>query len=684
MHLAVLWKWRRTAVRCCYSERMRAYVLATFLVLFAVVPITVMAEVPPAGPAPATDVRNGCAPAAPAGVVPPSGAVQKPREITGKHVGDIIKQLDPSTHDTVAIGNNGRVTVTSRCGVSGQQGSVTMCLMNGICVKMSKDKAIAAKVEELQKDPRFQELLKSETPERAAQELVKQLFQVKPELQQQLSQSMGSILDTAFGTSGTLGGLTKDAVQKPADDIIRALATGDFESVAKASEELAGTLKKSGILEKIADPKQWSTLLETVGAGTLSPQAQEAFKALAGVACNLTGQQDCPPVLGGSLRGTEPIRAGLDRRIDPVEFAQRAAYKVAQSPLNGVAPAALRPFGITTGAPEEWARFFTMITKQESGLRVAVENADGTLQRFRSTLPGENSFGPGQFNIGEYGLKTWAEVNDPDRVIDAYIQVAQKGKLFQYFGSLQRPQETLQHGSWYQQTVAPYIEGGVPYVRPTVTTAATTFEQVVRTAAGGQVPTTVSGLGQLFSGIFTGNNTQQGIGGLLGSLFGGNSSLGGLLGMVPKLLGGLGSLGGNGSGGSASGNAAVQTNTPAPSGNGTPSPVPITQPSDVIPGLLPIVQPAVRLTVSPRAVERGGTYSILWAATGVDDARACRLYEEGATRSQIAIGNADSIVRQAPAVTSAQSLSFSLECTPKDTRADAARAKATARITIGL
>ncbi|MBP9669637.1 MAG: hypothetical protein KBE09_05105 [Candidatus Pacebacteria bacterium] len=647
-------------------------VAALAVVLAFALPHLSDAAVPPDTAAP-TEVKNGCAPAAPTGVVPPSGTVAPPREIKGKNVGEIIKQLDPSTHDTVTIGGDGRVSVTSRCGVPGQQGSVTMCLMSGICVKVAKDKAVTEKIAELQKDPRFQDILNSGTPEKAAQELVTKLFEVKPGLQQELSRSVSGILGRAFGESGMIAGMVKDEVQKPADDIIRALAQGDFDAVAKSSQELAAKLKSSGILEELTNPKQWSSLLEKISGGQLTPQAREAFKALASVACDLTGN-DCAQVtaLGGSPRtGLEPVRAGLDRKIDPVEFAHRAAYKVSQSPLNGVAPAALRPFGITTGSPEEWARFFTMITKQESGLRVAAVASDGSLIRFASTLAGENSFGPGQFNIGEYGLKTWADVNDPDRVIDAYIQVAQRGNLFKYFGSLQRPNETLQHSSWYQNSVAPYVDGGVPYARPT-TVAATTFEQEIARVAS--APSTLGGLGQAFTNMLGGSGTN-GITGMLGSLFNGNSSLSGLMGMLPKLLGGfMGGSSSSGSGGSA-GSSASPGSSPAvgstPQG-GAP----------VVPVVQPITQPAIRLVASPRSVQKGDTYSIIWAATGVDEARACRLFEEGEVRQQIAVGNSDSVVRQVPAVTSLRDIVLTLECTPKDTRADSVRAKATVRITI--
>lgn len=149
-------------------------------------------------------------------------------------------------------------------------------------------------------------------------------------------------------------------------------------------------------------------------------------------------------------------------RINPPKFFYVATHKVANSPLNGFVPRDGAAYGITTGAPHEWARLFTALTKQESGMRVGRRAPDGSILRFASTPRGERSFGPGQFNIGEYGLKTWDDVNNPARVIDAYINVAdrftRRGSgmirapgnrgMNAYFGSIRRPRELTQHLPW--------------------------------------------------------------------------------------------------------------------------------------------------------------------------------------------------------------------------------------------
>ncbi len=155
-------------------------------------------------------------------------------------------------------------------------------------------------------------------------------------------------------------------------------------------------------------------------------------------------------------RGYQLIKQ--DGSIDVVRLYSHAVKKFGDSSLNRQSSASLHQFGVTTGDPREWARLFVMVCKQESGCRIARTYPDGSLERFRSTPPTEMSFGPMQFNRGEYGLATWAMVNSPSCTLEAYIRVAQQGKLFAYFGSMQRPNETLQHANWFNTTVQPFTD----------------------------------------------------------------------------------------------------------------------------------------------------------------------------------------------------------------------------------
>jgi hypothetical protein len=171
------------------------------------------------------------------------------------------------------------------------------------------------------------------------------------------------------------------------------------------------------------------------------------------------------PIGSAEAKPSGEVRIGPDNKINPVDFYNMARDKFANSSLNGTAPEWAQKFGVD-GTPESWARFATQLCQQESGCRVVTANSDGSLPRFATTNPGEKSFGPLQFNRGEYGLKTWQDVNDPGRTVDALIRVAEMNKATAYFGSVQRSGEILQHNSWFDNTVAPYVNqnvlGGAP------------------------------------------------------------------------------------------------------------------------------------------------------------------------------------------------------------------------------
>lgn len=154
-------------------------------------------------------------------------------------------------------------------------------------------------------------------------------------------------------------------------------------------------------------------------------------------------------------RGYQLIKA--DGTIDPVRLYGLAVKKFAASSLKDRTIPELHRLGVTTGDPREWARLFVMVCKQESGCRIARTYADGSLEKFSSTLPGERSYGPLQFNIGEYGLNSWAMVNSPSCTVDAFIRVVERtGSLSSYFGSIRRPNEVMRHAGWFNTTVQPF------------------------------------------------------------------------------------------------------------------------------------------------------------------------------------------------------------------------------------
>jgi hypothetical protein len=158
--------------------------------------------------------------------------------------------------------------------------------------------------------------------------------------------------------------------------------------------------------------------------------------------------------------------------IDPVNFYNVMQQKIANSSLNGYIPLDGKDFGID-GSPASYARYFTMLQQQESTHNIYAVGDGG------------ESYGPGQFKAGQYGLKTRSDVLDPNKVADAYINVAKtwvlptsKGgqngsgyiagraesgqKNYQgwrgmssYFGPMRRPNEWSQHSNWFSTKVDP-------------------------------------------------------------------------------------------------------------------------------------------------------------------------------------------------------------------------------------
>lgn len=241
----------------------------------------------------------------------------------------------------------------------------------------------------------------------------------------------------------------------------------------------------------------WPEFMPLADMAQWYEQYQQA--ALPGMAFDSGQQQQAQQWVEAPPKTPEPQHqsqmrqmVGADGRIDPVAFAEAMEGKVKDSPLNGYVPKDGAAFGIKEGSPREWARLFSMMVQQESGHKTARRNPDGSLQRFASTIPTERSFGPGQFNIGEYGLKSWDDVNDPSRVGDAMINVARQHVLpsgairgpnntglAAYFGSIRRPHETLQHGRWYDQNVGSRLGAGTPQAAQQVETTMNPEELVM-------------------------------------------------------------------------------------------------------------------------------------------------------------------------------------------------------------
>jgi hypothetical protein len=612
-----------------------------------------------------------------------SGALSKTYET--KNIKEALKQLDKTSNDTITINPQTKgVTMKVECPAkkTTTPGVITVCIDPACKIKatIKKEGAFMTKLEESTKSVGFS----FATNDQVVSEVSKQLFN-DPGIRSQLNQGLAGI-DQAFSTLPDEAKATLPAFKEGYEKTLEALAQGD---VAKAASTMDKTLRESPEIQAfLKDPNNIARLASEAlptevkeVAGALFPQVCNTLGGILGDSAGIEACQKSVDTFTGQPTRAErpayesPVAADASGRIDPVAFAQRAAYKVANSSLNGYAPPELRPFGITTGSPEEWARFYTMITKQESNMRVAPVNSDGTLQRFPTTPAGERSYGPGQFNVGEYGLTSWADVNNPDRVIDAYMQVTQKGKLFQYFGSLQRPNETLQHAGWYNKAVTPYF-GDASYV-PTYATnpaPASTFSLPgILTSGGGS-----SGVGGMISSLLGGGNGGGSVLSGIGSLFGGNSS-GGLFGGLSSLFGnsGIGSLlsglfgGASGSSSGSSGSSSAGTTAGSPATGGTTaSPGTAASVTNT-----PITAPSIAFSVAPTKVTTSQKARVTWAATGV---RSCTLSDTTVR----ATGVSGTFVYERAYAQGASSVVLTLTCIPTDTRASTAQATKSSTLTI--
>lgn len=144
-------------------------------------------------------------------------------------------------------------------------------------------------------------------------------------------------------------------------------------------------------------------------------------------------------------------------RVNHVAYYANALKNLEGSKLIGFVPKDGEKFGITTGSKEEWARFMTQLTKQESNFNV---NTIGD---------GGKSIGLSQMYYGEYGIK---DPKDPQQAQRGMIKQFEKyvipfgsitgrgsgkgtysgwGGAAAYFGPMRRTNEFFQHNKWMQK-----------------------------------------------------------------------------------------------------------------------------------------------------------------------------------------------------------------------------------------
>jgi len=134
----------------------------------------------------------------------------------------------------------------------------------------------------------------------------------------------------------------------------------------------------------------------------------------------------------------------------------------ANSGLVGYVPSDGADFGITNGSADEWARFGLAVAKQESDLNSRSYNADD---------PG-GSVGLFQFGQGQTQFTHGQDQFDPQNSANAFVRSVQHyvgnggsiSDLGATFGSIRRPNETLQHMGWASKVAGQ--EGGPTVFQP--------------------------------------------------------------------------------------------------------------------------------------------------------------------------------------------------------------------------
>lgn len=103
---------------------------------------------------------------------------------------------------------------------------------------------------------------------------------------------------------------------------------------------------------------------------------------------------------GGNATTLTPNEEG---RIEPSNLHSYMTGRIANSRLNGMVPADGAKYGITTGAPEEWANYFVGLAEIESGFNPGNDKGDrGRFKNAQGVATGSN----GLFQLSQHDART--------------------------------------------------------------------------------------------------------------------------------------------------------------------------------------------------------------------------------------------------------------------------------------
>lgn len=535
------------------------------------------------------------------------------------------------TNDQVIVNADGSIMVISSCGEKGTIGTISVCTFDkdskqtcGVKIPKTKEDVVASVASALQQGS-------GQTVQQSLKALAEAAKNQPAPTGSLPSLNRRQVLD-AFKKAGVsnpeaaLRQLKDMGYSKEAEQLLAAAAAGDEQKVRNILRPLEQyrsywpedmrTFSTNAFLDAL-DEKRKSAQAALVTPDYFSAMREIPVAEATGFGDIETGSlgQRAPSMV--AHLSSQPIPVGAGGRVDPVSFYAHAVQAAKDAGLDGYVDPRLHSLGLlNTGSAEEWGRLYTMMAKQESDFNI------------NSSAPSECSYGILQFcpNDNRYGLYSMQDVRDPQSSLNALVSVTQQGKLFQYFGPIKRGgSEVAKHAAWFDQTVAPQVNGEVPY-------------SPVTNVVGGSYWSGVSSRG---SEVWSSPGYYSSYSGNSGSSFTPLSSL-------------FSSLGGG------SLYMAPSTNVAPPAPPQQLSAPPIT------PQQTAIINPVIAFS-GTKEIDKGDSLLVAWAATGVSATQPCRLVEDGEV---VAGGNSGTYFVPISAVYPDDPIVFTLECTPADSRAD--------------
>lgn len=535
------------------------------------------------------------------------------------------------TNDHVVASEDGTITVRSACGEADTLGKIFVCTYsktNGekcspVAIPKDREKDLAADVARALKSGNAEKV-------RTSLKSLKEAFETKGaqptgELPSLSKRQIQDALVKAGFPKEYLGELESRTSRESQERLLKAIAEGDTAEIKAITSPIKDAVSSFS-------PDTFARLAVKEQKKLIPKEEPDYFSALERLPVTVTGFGS--DIETGSITpqdtmrqlASTPVQPLSNGRLDPVHFAARAGEIAEEAGLVGKLPSWGYRCGMRDGSKGSWAACLTMLTAQESGFRA---NARGP--------GGECSYGYGQFcNTGSdcgYGICDASDVYNPEKVLRAYTEVAKQGQMMNYFGSLQRS-EVNKHADWYNQKVAPYLNGDLAYTPST---------------EGGWNPSD-----GYWSGVASRGSESWSSPGYYSAV----SGYGGNQGMLTSLI----SLFSSAFRGS---NGGTRNESMAPRTTSTP-PAP---PQAIANTPSAIVSPIITLSIHPSgSVARGGSLLVAWAAVGVSAARECVLYETTTIRTARAEGNAGTYFTHIIGSYPNNRILFALECVPQDTR----------------